>query len=73
MRNIASKTETTGSDVVTFFDSLRNLVNHCDYDVNSTADEEGDQFQPLLLRSVVCGVWFRSKITMLTSNLACVT
>ncbi len=50
VKNIASNPDTTGPDVVTLFDSLRNLVNHCNYDVNSTTDEENKNFQPLLLR-----------------------
>ena len=50
VKTIASNPDTTGTDVVTFFDSLRNLVNHCKYNVNSTKDEENKEFQPLLLR-----------------------
>lgn len=37
--------------IVNFLDCLRALVNHCNFDINRTVDEENKNYQPLLLRS----------------------
>ena len=52
VKNIASDHGYPPEEVVNFFDCLETLVCHCDFDVNSTEDEDGKSDLPLLLRSV---------------------
>lgn len=53
VKNIASNHTHPPEDTANFFDCLRTLVKHCNFDVNSTVDEENKIRQPLLLRSAL--------------------
>ena len=52
VKRIASGRTNAPIDHMYFWDCLRTLVKHCNFDVNSSMDEENKAFVPLLLRLV---------------------
>jgi len=50
IRKIASTPHCSETEVKEFFFCLQKLLDHCEFNINSTTDENAKKIQPLLIR-----------------------